>query len=354
MGFVPLIDCAPLAMAEHRGLFVRHGLRVDLQREPGWATIRDKIVLGEIDAAHAIAGLAFAITAGVGTLPRPCQTSFLFNANGDAITLSKDLADAGVRKAADLAAHLPAWRRDRPCTFAVVHAVSSHHFLLRGWLQRGGLVADQDVRIVVLPPPLMVECLEAGHIDGFCVGEPYNTLAVERGVGTIVAASPDLSHRHPEKALLVRSDFARRHPDEHEALIAALQEACVLCDDPANHAEIASLLAGERFLDLPPGVIANALAGTAFPAAASGRVRDLHVFARHQVNRPSIDKGSWLLNQLHACGLLAGLPAAAVPKPSEVFREPSYDRALGRLGADLRAWLADTGQPAPTTRTATT
>ena len=148
LGFVPLIDCAPLVVAKERGLFAAEGVDVDLVRQPGWASVRDKLVTGELDGSHAIAGLAFAINYGLGCARRDCVTALLLNTNGDAITISTELWDAGVRDAASLAAHVRSHARDTPLTFGVVHPYSSHNFLFQMWLRSAGIEPGRDVRIV--------------------------------------------------------------------------------------------------------------------------------------------------------------------------------------------------------------
>jgi two-component system, oxyanion-binding sensor len=176
LGFVPLVDCAPLVIAFEHGYFQKYGLDVELSREIGWATIRDKIAYGELEAAHALAPMAVALTAGIGCAPIPCLTGLILNSHGNAITLSDDLWQRGVRTAADFAKVIRQSRDVKTYTLAVVFPHSSHHFLLRQWLKSGGINPDKDVRIVVVPPPQMMPNLVGGTIDGYCVGEPWNSL----------------------------------------------------------------------------------------------------------------------------------------------------------------------------------
>jgi ABC-type nitrate/sulfonate/bicarbonate transport system substrate-binding protein len=172
VGFVPLTDCAPLVMAEDLGLYQKYGLDVRLHRELGWATIRDKIIYGELDAAHAVAGMPFAATLGLGSVKCDCLTGLVLNLHGNALTLSTPLAQQGVTDGASLRAELIQLRGERTLTFGIVSPVSSHHFLLRTWLSAAGINPDRDVRIVVVPPPQMVANLKSGNLDGCCVGEP--------------------------------------------------------------------------------------------------------------------------------------------------------------------------------------
>ena len=250
VGFLPLTDAAPLIVAESRGLFTRHGLRVKLSREVGWATIRDKLFHGELDAAHAPAPLLWAAQLGLGGAAFPVCTAFVLNLNGNAITLSAALRAAGVTDAASLRTEALRRRGERRLTFGVVHPYSSHHLLLRAWLQEGRTEQDRDVRIAVVPPAQMFRNLVAGTIDGYCVGEPWNSVAVAAKEGWCPAWSAELSPGHVEKVLMVRESFAEKRAQEHLALVAALAEAAAWCDEPEHRGELASLLAKRAYLDL--------------------------------------------------------------------------------------------------------
>ena len=221
VGFVPLTDCAPLVMAHELGLFRKFGLDVALSRELGWATIRDKVIHGELEAAHAVAGMPVAATLGLGSVPCDCLTALVLNLHGNAITLSEELWKGGVRDGKTLRAEITRSRREKILMFGVVHTFSSHNFLLRDWLTAAGIHPDRDVRIVVVPPPQMVANLQTGNLDGFCAGEPWNSVAVQSRAGWCVAASAELAPGHPEKVLMVRQDFAEQHDEQHLALVAA-------------------------------------------------------------------------------------------------------------------------------------
>jgi ABC-type nitrate/sulfonate/bicarbonate transport system substrate-binding protein len=183
LGYVPLIDCAPLVMAQELGLYTKYDLRVTLSREPGWATIRDKILYGDLEAAHALAVMPFAATMGLGSIRSDCVTGLVLNLHGNAITLSQELRQRGVRDARTLRSEIERNRGRKTYTFGVVFQWSSHNFVLRHWLSSAGIDPDKDVRIVVVPPPAMFINLKAGNLDGYCVGEPWNSIAVESGDG---------------------------------------------------------------------------------------------------------------------------------------------------------------------------
>jgi ABC-type nitrate/sulfonate/bicarbonate transport system substrate-binding protein len=299
VGFVSLVDCAPLVMAQELGLFAKHGLAVELSHEVGWATIRDKVLYGELDAAQAPAGLVFAATYGLGSLAAPCLTALVINLHGNAITLSNRLRQHGVRDGRTLRAALRGGLE--PITLGVVHPFSSHHVLLRQWLARHEILPGRDVQIVVVPPAQVFGNLKAEHLDGYCVGEPWNSLAVQARVGWCVATSPELAPQHPEKVLMVREDFARKRSAEHLALVAALLEACRFCDRPENRERVAEMLSDSRFVGAPLPALRASLGGTFdYGDRRIEKLGDFHVFARHNANEPSADKAAWVFNGLRS------------------------------------------------------
>lgn len=324
---MPLVDCAPIAVARETGLFKKHGLDVELQREPGWATIRDKLAYGELEAAHALVGLAFALSWGMGVIRTPSVTGYLLNSNGDAITVSRALHERGVRDAATLAAELRQ-RQDRPAVFGVPHLFSTHHFLLRRWLKPAGIVPGRDVQIMVLPPSQMVPCLQAGNIDGYCVGEPFNTLGVRRENGVILAESNDLWPLHPEKALIVTEKFATGREEEHLALIRAISEAARICETREGRLLACRILSQSDYLDLDEGVIRASLILEDDESLRTVRSENFHVFHHPEVNEPTSEKASWVINHLRDAGLLEGAGKGSLPKLRSIFREDIHRKAL--------------------------
>jgi ABC-type nitrate/sulfonate/bicarbonate transport system substrate-binding protein len=329
LGFVPLTDCAPLVMAQELGLFKKYGLSVALSRELGWATIRDKIIHRELDAAHALAAMPMAITLGLGSIACDCLTALVLNLNGNAITLSNDLRQRGVRDGKSLREEIIRSRRDKTYTFGVVFPFSSHRHLLRHWFATHGIDAERDVRIVVVPPPQMVTNLKAGHLDGFCVGEPWNSVAVQSRVGWIAATSSDLDARHPEKVLLVRREFAVKRGEEHVALAAAVLEACEFCDQPENHDQVVCALARPEYIGAPESALYHGISGALdFGHGDQRVVSDFCVFHRDGANEPSSDKAAWALDLVRSSGLC--------PQPSDIsfavgrktFRPDIFEQAV--------------------------
>jgi two-component system, oxyanion-binding sensor len=334
LGFVPLADCAPLVMAHELGLFGKYGLNVALQRQLGWATVRDKVIHGELDASHALAAMPFAATLGLGSIQCDCLTALVLNLNGNAITLSNDLWKRGIRTAALLRAEISRLRRQKTFTFGIVSPFSSHNYLLRSWLAAAGIHPDRDVRIVVVPPPQMMINLKAGHLDGFCVGEPWNSVAVQERAGGCVAASAELQPNHPEKILMVRRDFAEKRPAEHLALVAALLEACEFCDAPENRQQLATVLARPEYVGVSAEALQRGFEGRFdFGTGSVRAVRDFSVFFRHDANEPSGEKAAWVLQLIRAGGLCPEPAALNFALGRSVFRADLFDKAARLRGS---------------------
>jgi ABC-type nitrate/sulfonate/bicarbonate transport system substrate-binding protein len=334
VGFVPLTDCAPLVMAQELGLFRRYGLEIKLSRELGWATIRDKVAYGELHAAHAVAAMPFAATLGLGSIACDCLSALVLNLHGNAITLSNELWRAGVRDAATLRDAVVKARGKRMFTFGVVYLYSSHHFLLRNWLASAGLNPDRDVRIVVVPPPQMVPNLKSGNLDGFCVGEPWNSAAVQSRAGWIAAVSSELDPGHPEKVLMARQDFATQRPEEHLALVAALYEACAYCDQPANHEHVIETLAHRDYVGAPPEVLRHGITGELDCGHGVTRtVRNFTVFHRDAANEPAGDKAAWVLQRMRASGLCKDAADLNFSLGRRVFRFDLFEKAVALVNS---------------------
>ena len=329
LGFVPLTDCAPIVMAQELGLYKKFGLNVQLSRELGWATIRDKVIHKELDAAHALAAMPIAASLGLGSIPCDCLTALVLNLNGNAITLSNELWKRGVRDGKTLREEIVRSRREKTYTFGVVFPFSSHRHLLRRWFSANGIDSERDVRIVVVPPPQMANNLKAGHLDGFCVGEPWNSVAVQSRVGWIAATSSELDALHPEKVLMVRADFAAKRSEEHIALVAALLEACEFCDQPENHEHIIATLARPEYVGVSEEALRHGIDGTIdFGHDTERAVRDFCIFHRDEANEPSGDKAAWALDLVRASGLCKEPSAINFAFARKVFRPDIFEQAV--------------------------
>ncbi|MFD2258089.1 CmpA/NrtA family ABC transporter substrate-binding protein [Luteolibacter algae] len=325
LGYIPLTDCAPLAVAQEMGIFRKYGLNVVLHRELGWATVRDRLFYGELDAAESIAGIAFALGFGLTDLRCEVAVPLVLNLHGNAITLSTELPPEVIGNGVGLKNYLARqWKKDRPFTLAATHRFSSHGVLLHTWLKRHGL-EDTDVEIITLPPSLMPRHLKAGHIDGYCVGEPFNSEAILGGYGWSPVTSADLSHGHPEKVLLVSGEFIQERREESIALVSALLESCKLCDDPSFREDLIMILAKKEFTGASPEILRNSLDDVFFTGAAKVSGRGFHMFYGNSVNRPSTDKASWMLAGLRSAG---SLPESSCGSLSRLYREDIYMAAL--------------------------
>ncbi|MES2475254.1 MAG: CmpA/NrtA family ABC transporter substrate-binding protein [Verrucomicrobiota bacterium] len=325
LGFVPLCDCAPIAVAQELGIFEKHGLNIVLSRELGWASVRDKVFYGDLDAAESISGIAFALGMGFSELRCEVAVSLILNLHGNAITLSTDLPPALIGTGEGLLGLISrSWKKDRPFTMAVTHRFSSHHILLHQWLRRNGLNSPTDVEIIFLPPPLMPRQLKAGHIDGYCVGEPWNSEAILAGYGWCPAVSADLSHGHPEKVLLLSGKFLRERKEEAVALTAALLDACRKCQDPKFRNEMISILAMKEYTGAPIEVLMNSLSPRFNNGISSNTSPDFHIFHGESVNCPTVEKASWVLAGLRSIGILPEVTAGSL---SRIYREDLFHAA---------------------------
>jgi ABC-type nitrate/sulfonate/bicarbonate transport system substrate-binding protein len=216
------------------------------------------------------------------------------------------------------------WNKDRPFTLAATHRYSSHHILLKQWLRMHDLSAPGEVEIVFLPPPLMARHLKAGHIDGYCVGEPWNSDAVLSGTGWVPTISAELSHGHPEKVLLVSDRFLEEHKEETLRLVAALLEACVRCQDSLFRGELIDILSLPNYTGASREVLANSLGGSFNAGPRTIGTESFHVFHGPGVNAPTVDKASWVLSGLRAAGVLPDV--AGVPL-SRIYREDLFSAA---------------------------
>jgi two-component system, oxyanion-binding sensor len=345
LGFIPLTDCAPIAVAGERGIFAKYGLDVQIVRQASWANVRDKVAIGALEGGHMLAAMPLSATLGLGGFERPIVTAVSLGLNGCAITVSTALwrqmteIDAAAGSSALAAAHalarVIARRRTTgapPLVFAAVFPYSMHNYLLRYWLAAAGIDPETDVRIRIVPPPMMVANLAGKHIDGFCVGEPWGQRAVDLGIGCCAAISRNVWAGHPDKVLGVAAEWAARHPNTHRALIAAVIEAAAWLDEPENRLEGARILA-RGYIDLPEEIIAASLTGRTRPSVDDDTIvtDDFHLFYRNAANFPWRSHAEWILAQMRRWGQIdPGVNIRATA--AAVYRPDIYRDVMAALG----------------------
>lgn len=313
IGFVPLLDCAALVVAVEKGFTAAEGLEVTLVRETSWANIRDRIMVGHFDAAQVLGPMAVASSLGIGHVAVPMVAPIALGLGGNAITVSKPLWWAMQRQGAQLGgdpatqgralqqvvAHRA--RHHQPSlTLGMVYPFSCHNYELRYWLAASGIDPDDDVQLVVIPPPLLVDALRDGQVDGFCVGEPWNSVAVEADVGAIVCATDAIWRRSPEKVLGCNVAWATRYPERLASLIRAIYRAAQWIERPEHHAELAMLLAQPRYVGAPTEILHRALSNALRLAHGTEprHVPDFFVTGRYAATFPWPSHALWFYSQM--------------------------------------------------------
>jgi two-component system, oxyanion-binding sensor len=345
IGFLPLVDAALPIIAHETGLAAAAGISIELIKDMSWATVRDRLLYGHSDAAHLLAPLAIATTLGLGRPATPLIVPFNLGLNGNAITLRCEMASQIEADPADPAATGRALARyiaERkaqglpPIRMGAVHRFSSHNYMLRYWLAASGIDPERDVEIVVVPPPFTVDAIKAGEIDGACVGEPWNSSAVDGGIAEIIAATSSIWRRGVEKVLALRAETVAERGEELAALLRALYRAGSLLMERDKRNEITAILARPEYLDAPPERIRRALDGRLMLAEGQEPVAitDFLLMHREAANFPWQSQALWLYSQMVRWG---HAPHAAESEKivRNVFRPDIYRRALGGTGAAL-------------------
>jgi ABC-type nitrate/sulfonate/bicarbonate transport system substrate-binding protein len=346
IGFIPLVDAAALIVAVDKGFAAAEGLDVTLVREVSWSNVRDKLNIGLFDAAHLLAPVAIASSLGLGHVKVPIVAPFNLGLNGNAITVSPALHAAimgeisgdpfdPMATALALSRVVAARRRKgaEPLTFGMTFPFSTHNYQLRFWMAAGGVDPDEDVRLVVLPPPYMVDSLANGHVDAFCVGAPWNSIAVDLGVGHILHFVADILVRAAEKVLAVRQDWSEKNAELLATLVRAHARAAEFIEQPQNRAEVAHILAQPERIGVEAEVIRRTLDGR-LKISPDGTVRESSRYllvGREAAARPDPVQAAWLYAQMVRWGQASFSPEA-LKTAKAVFRPDLYDAALGRDG----------------------
>ncbi|MBR0798847.1 ABC transporter substrate-binding protein [Bradyrhizobium jicamae] len=359
IGFIPLVDAAALIVAVDKGFAATEGLDVTLVREVSWSNVRDKLNIGLFDAAHLLAPVAIASSLGLGHVRVPIAAPFNLGLNGNAITVSPALYAALMEEidgdrfeplaTARALARVVAKRKRSgadPLTFGMTFPFSTHNYQLRFWMAAGGVDPDEDVQLVVLPPPYMVDSLANGHIDAFCVGAPWNSIAVDLGIGHILHFVADILLSAVEKVLAVRQNWSEKHPDVVTALVRAHLRAAEFIEEPANRPEVTRILAEPERIGVDASVIQRTLDGR-LKISSDGTMRDSRRYllvGREGAARPDPVQAAWLYAQMVRWGQTPYRPDA-LKAAMAVFRPDLYDAAAGPSATVASAVGAFAGPP---------
>jgi two-component system, oxyanion-binding sensor len=346
VGFIPLVDAATLIVAVEKGFTAAEGLEVRLVREVSWSNVRDKLNIGLFDAAHLLAPVAIASTLGLGHVKVPITAPFNLGINGNAITVTHSLHAALMaeidRDRFDPMATARALSRvvekrrksgNEPLTFAMTFPFSTHNYQLRFWMAAGGVDPDENVRMVVLPPPFMVDSLANGHVDGFCVGAPWNSIAVDRGVGHILHFGADILPRAAEKVLAIRQSWSEKNPEIVACLIRAAMHASDFIEQTEHRTEVARILARPEYIGVDADLILRTLEGR-LKISPDGTKRESDRYllvGREGATRPDPVQAAWLYGQMVRWGQTA-MSKDGLKSAMAVFRPDVYDAALQARG----------------------
>ncbi len=347
-GFLPLLDSALLVVAEARGFAAEEGLKLNLVKQSSWANIRDRLAVGHFDVAHMLAPMPIASSLGLNPLNVPTIAPMALGLGGNSVTVSPALWDLLVAADApsDLSARavgaalkqvVAARAGGEKLRFGVVHPHSGHNYELRYWLAASGIHPDRDVEIVIVPPPLLPDALARGAIDGFCVGAPWNSVAVVRGVGRIATVKASIWRSSPEKVLGLTSEWARREPEALAALIRAIYRASIWCGDRQNLDEVAQILAAPDYLDQPADILMYGLSGKLMLARGEMvEVDDFFIPHARAATFPWQSHALWFYSQMVRWGQL-GHTAENARIAAECYRPDLYRAALSPLGVPVPA-----------------
>lgn len=366
-GFIKLTDMAPLAVAYEKGFFEDEGLYVTLEAQANWKVLLDRVIDGELDGAHMLAGQPLGATIGIGTKAEVI-TAFSMDLNGNAITVSNDTweqmkpflskeSDGKIVhpiKADALKPVVQQYRdQGKPFNMGMVFPVSTHNYELRYWLAAGGInpgyYAPQsgdnsgqlkaDVLLSVTPPPQMPATMEAGTIKGYCVGEPWNQQAVFKGIGVPVVTDYEIWKNNPEKVFGVSKAWAEKYPNTHIRVVKALIRAAHWLDENsnANRSEAVAMLSKSQYVGADKEVIANSMTGTfEYEKGDKREVPDFNVFFRHNATYPYYSDAIWYLTQMRRWGQIADAKSDDwyMDIAKEVYRPDIYQQAAESLIED--------------------
>jgi nitrate/nitrite transport system substrate-binding protein len=334
IGFIPLTDCASVVMAAEKGFDKKYGVKIVPTKEASWAAVRDKLVNGEIDAAHVLYGLIYGVQTGVGGPKKDMNILMTLNQNGQAITLSSQLKEKGVNDGASLKKVVAAGGE---YTFAQTFPTGTHAMWLYYWLAAHDINPMKDVKTIVVPPPQMVANMRVGNMHGYCVGEPWNQRAIIDKIGYTVTTTQDIWTDHAEKVLGTSAEWVAKNPNTARAITAAIIEAGKWIDaSPANREETARVIAQKSYVNTDVDVILSRIQGH-YDNGIGKKWEDKHSMKFYNdgaASFPYLSDGMWFLTQHKRWGLLKDeVDYAAVAK--KVNRIDIYKEAAALAGASV-------------------
>ena len=313
LGFIPLTDCASLVMAKELGLFEKNGVNVELSKEASWANVRDKILSGELKGAHCLFGMPFSVYTGIGGKAESVmKIAMTLNNNGQAISLSNKFCDLiGNNDVGAVSAAVAKLNAQKQLQFAMTFPGGTHDIWLRYWLAATGVDA-KTVGIKTIPPPQMVANMKVDNMDGFCVGEPWNGVAVKEGIGFTHVASQDIWKNHPEKALVVNENFSLDQRSDLKKIMKAIIKASIWLDSLPNRKKAAEILSQTKYVNAPSEVIEARLMGVNNIGCRFGekKYRDdyMKFFDAGNTNAPRKSYGIWFISQYVRFDMISNPP----------------------------------------------
>jgi nitrate/nitrite transport system substrate-binding protein len=342
IGFIPLTDCASVVMASVLKFDEKYGIKIIPTKEASWAGVRDKLVNGELDMAHVLWGLIYGVHMGIGGPKKDMAILMNLNHNGQAITLSKKLADKGAVDVASLAKVMAADKRDY--TFAQTFPTGTHAMWLYYWLASAGVNPMRDTKVITVPPPQMVANMRVGNMDGFCVGEPWNHRAIIDGIGITAATTQDIWKDHPEKALGSTADFVKKYPNTARAVIMAVLEAGRWIDASlSNKNKMAEVIAEKSYVNTSVDAINQRILGRY--QNGLGKTWDdpnhMKFFNDGMATYPYLSDGMWFLTQHKRWGLLKSHPdylaVARQINQTALYKQAAAQLKINVPKSDLRS-----------------
>jgi len=304
IGFIPLTDCASVAIASEMGFDKKYGIKITPSKEASWAAVRDKLVNGELDASHVLYGLIYGVQMGIGGPKKDMAVLMGLNHNGQAITLSNQLKEKGVVDGKSLKALID--KEKREYTFAHTFPTGTHAMWIYYWMAANGIHPFNDVKIITVPPPQMVANMRVGNMDGYCVGEPWGARAIHDKIGFTAATTQDIWKDHPEKVLGTTLEFVQKYPNTARAMVAAILEASKYIDTMTNRTKVAGIIAAKSYVNTDANVIEGRMLGE-YDNGIGKKWKDpnyMKFYNDGKVNYPYLSDGMWFLTQHKRWGLL--------------------------------------------------